>query len=76
MVSPATAAAESVLDMQADCAPVVTGVEYQAGPPLGCMDDEAPDKSVSPMVRRRNISSLFQSVWLDTGAGVVVIDCA
>lgn len=72
---PATAAAESVLDMHEDCVPVVMGAEYQPGPNLGCIDDEAPDKSGSPIVRRRKRLSLFQSVCIDTGAGVGGIDC-
>jgi len=62
--------------MHEDCRPVVIGVEYQPGPDLGCMDVDAPDRSGSPMVRRRNRLSLFQSACTDDiGAGVGGIDC-
>jgi len=61
--------------MHEDCRAVVIGVECQPGPDLECMDVDEPDRSGSPMVRRRKRLSLFQSAFTDIGTGVGGIDC-
>jgi hypothetical protein len=73
-VLPAPAAAESVRDMHEDCGPVAMGAEYQPGPALVSIDEEAPDKSILPIVSKRRRLSPFQSVCSVIGAGVGGID--